>query len=108
MPREDATRTIIAAFVRELGRRFSGRGRLYLAGGASLVYQGFRPHTVDIDYRVELEAGDDSRFIQALRAAQRTVPLNVEPASPADFVPLPAGWQERSQFLTQEGGLHPG
>ncbi len=98
MPRDDATRTSIAAFLRELGRRFSGRGRLYLAGGASLVYQGFRPHTVDIDYRLELDTGDDSQFIQAVRAAQRIVPLNVEPASPADFVPLPAGWVDSCCF----------
>ena len=105
MPRDDATRTNIAAFLHELGRQFHGRAALYLAGGASLVYEGFRPRTVDIDYRVELQSGDDSQFIQALRAAQRTVPVNVEPASPADFIPLPAGWQDRSRFLTQEGGL---
>lgn len=31
--------------------------------------------------------------------------LNVEPASPADFIPLPSGWRDRSRFLRQEGGL---
>jgi hypothetical protein len=103
--REEATRERIAAFLHELGRRFSGRGALYLAGGSMLVYEGFRPRTVDVDYRIELTAGDDSQFIQALRAAQRAVNLNIEPASPADFIPLPSGWRERSRFLTQEGGL---
>jgi hypothetical protein len=103
--RDDATRASIDAFLRELGRRFTGRGALYLAGGSMLVYQGFRPRTLDIDYRIELTAGDDTQFIQALRATQRVVHLNVEPAFPGDFIPLPAGWRERSRFLVQEGGL---
>lgn len=105
MAREDATRANIGAFLRELGRRFTGRGALYLVGGSMLVYQGLRPRTLDVDYRIELTAGDDTQFIQALRATQRVIPLNVEPASPADFIPLPAGWRERSRFLVQEGGL---
>jgi len=63
------------------------------------------PRTVDIDYRIELTSGDDGEFIQALRATQRLITLNVEAASPADFIPLPQGWRERSTFLTREGGL---
>ncbi len=105
MPRRDATKTEITAFLRELGRRFKGSGSLFLVGGSMLVYQGYRPRTVDIDYRVELVTGDDGEFIQALRATQRLINLNVEAASPADFIPLPQGWRERSTFLTQEGGL---
>lgn len=105
MAREETTRAGIDAFPRELGRRFAGRAVLYLAGGSMLEYEGFRSRTLDIDYRVEITAGDDGQFIQALRAAQRAVNLDVEPASPADFIPLPAGWRERSRFLVQEGGL---
>lgn len=105
MSRRDATRPEIAAFLRELGRRFRGSGALYLVGGSILVYQGYRPRTADIDYRVELTSGDDGLFIQALRATQRAVNLNVEAASPADFIPLPRGWKDRSPFLIQEGGL---
>lgn len=37
MAREDATRASIDAFLRELGRRFAGRGALYLAGGSMPV-----------------------------------------------------------------------
>ncbi len=96
MSRRDATRAEIAAFLRELGRRFKGSGSLFLVGGSMLVYQG---------YRIELTSGDDGEFIQALRATQRLITLNVEAASPADFIPLPQGWRERSTFLTREGGL---
>ncbi len=96
MPRRDATRAEITAFLRELGRRFKGSGSLFLVGGSMLVYQGYRPRTVDIDYRIELTSGDDGEFIQALRATQRVIDLNVEAASPADFIPLPQGWRDRA------------
>ena len=28
--------------------------------------------------------------------------MNVELASPADFIPLPGGWRERSLFVTRD------
>ena len=70
-----------------------------------MVFQGFRPLTQDIDYQVELNAGDDQDFTSAVRRAQREINLNVERASPADFIPLPRGWQERSPFLGRYGDL---
>ena len=78
--RRAATRSEIAAFLHELGRRFQGSGSLYLVGGSTLVYLGYRPRTQDIDYRIELSSGDDGLFVGALRAtlnptirSQRTV-----------------------------------
>ena len=35
----------------------------------------------------------------------RQLRINVELASPADFIPLPAGWEERSVFAAREGRL---
>ncbi len=80
MPRRDATRAEIAAFLRELGRRFKGSGSLFLVGGSMLVYQGYRPRTVDIDYRIELTSGDDGEFIQALRAMPSRYVHNIKTA----------------------------
>ena len=31
--------------------------------------------------------------------------MNVKLASPADFIPVPAGWQDRSLFVSREGAL---
>src|SRR2546425_5802488 len=33
------------------------------------------------------------------------VEINVELASPADFLPVPQGWEDRSTFVTREGRL---
>lgn len=37
------------------------------------------------------------------RATTIDIDVNVELASPADFIPVPPGWEERSRFITQEG-----
>ena len=36
---------------------------------------------------------------------KETLHINVELASPADFVPPLRGWEERSPFIVQEGSL---
>lgn len=104
MGREPATRERIERFLRELGRRNRGEGRLYLVGGAQMVYAGFRGQTEDIGYMIRLE-GDHQEFTSAVRALIRELNLSVEPAGPADFFPLPSGWEERSQFIGRYGRL---
>lgn len=37
------------------------------------------------------------------RALKERLQMNLEIASPADFIPVPAGWEERSPFIGQEG-----
>lgn len=105
MPRLDATRDRIDRFLRRLGQVFRGQGRLYLVGGSLMVFQGYRPLTQDVDYMVQLIAGDDQDFTSALRQVQREINLNMERASPGDFIPLPRGWQDRSPFLGRYGSL---
>jgi hypothetical protein len=79
----------IRAFVRELGREARRDTKLYLTGGASAVLQGWREATLDIDVRFE-------RLKEGLE-------VNVELASPPDFVPELRGWRERSPFVVREG-----
>lgn len=102
--REPVTRERIERFLRQLGRRYHGGGRLYLAGGTQMVYAGFRHQTEDIDYMIRLE-GDHEQFTTAVRSLVRELDLSVEPASPRDFIPLPRGWEERSRFIGRYGRL---
>jgi hypothetical protein len=102
--REPATRTRIERFLRELGQRYHGGGRLYLVGGTQMVYLGLRRQTEDIDYALEL-AGDHQEFTAAVRSLIRELDLSVEPAHPGDFIPLPTGWAERSRFIGRYGRL---
>lgn len=90
----------IRAFARELGREARGATKLYLTGGATAVLHGWRTTTVDIDVRLEPEADE---LLLAIARLKDALDVNVELASPPDFIPELPGWRERSPFLFSEG-----
>lgn len=95
----------IELFLQRLGRQFSKPGRIYLVGGTTMVYEGLRQQTLDIDLALEIANEDHSAFITVVRQLKESLSLNIELASPADFIPLPAGYRERSQFVGRYGQL---
>ena len=94
----------IERFLRELGRRYHGTGGIYLVGGSQMVYRGFRSQTEDIDYVAWLD-GDHQEFVSAVRSLITEMDVSVEQAGPGDFIPLPSGWEDRSQFIGRFGRL---
>jgi hypothetical protein len=74
--------------------------QVYLVGGATAVVEGWRQATIDID--LALGPGHDA-VLRAIPAIKEMLDVNVELASPADFIPVKSGWQERSPFVAQEG-----
>lgn len=44
-------------------------------------------------------------LLHAIPRLKNDLQINVELVSPADFVPVPEGWQDRSIFVTREGRL---
>ncbi len=92
----------ISAFLRALGRASRTDARVYLVGGATAVIEGWRASTVDVDLRIEPDADDVLRAIPALK---ESVGVNVELASPSDFIPELPGWRGRSTFVRREGRL---
>jgi hypothetical protein len=87
-------------FMGDFGRAATAEGVCYLAGGATAVLVGWRGTTVDVDIRLEPE---QESLLRALPELKEKLRINVELASPADFIPLPAGWEERSPFVAREG-----
>lgn len=78
--------------------------RLYLVGGSVLVDLGLRQQTLDIDY---VATAEDPR---ALAELERQLPklkdqldVNVEPADPGDFMPVPRSALERSRYIRSYG-----
>jgi hypothetical protein len=92
----------IHRFLRALGREADADGACYLTGGASAVLIGWRESTIDVDIRLEPET--DS-LLRAIALLKDRLSINVELASPADFIPVPPGWRDRSVFVRREGGL---
>ena len=100
--REAVTAARLRAFMRALAAEAREPGRVYLAGGASAVLKGWREGTLDVDLKFVPE---NDRILRAIPAMKETLHINVELASPADFVPPLRGWEERSPFIVQEGSL---
>jgi hypothetical protein len=100
--RELADAARIRRFMRILGAEAAEDGALYLTGGATAVLVGWRASTVDVDILLVPEQESVLRAVPRLKDELR---VNVELASPRDFVPVPAGWEDRSVFVTREGRL---
>ncbi|MGN6586867.1 MAG: DUF6036 family nucleotidyltransferase [Solirubrobacterales bacterium] len=75
---------------------------MYLTGGATAVLEGWRPSTVDVDVRFEPDSDAALRQIAELK---ERLQVNVELASPLDFLPPLPGWRERSRFRLRAGNL---
>lgn len=89
----------------ELGRRFRHPGRVYLVGGTTLVYAGLRAQTIDVDLDYEVAPAFHGELIQTLRRLKDDLGINIEEASPAHFIPLPAGYADRARFVGRYGQL---
>jgi hypothetical protein len=98
--REIADADRIRRFMRSLGEEAGAETRVYLTGGASAVLIGWRDSTIDVDLKMVPEHDALFRAIPRLKERLR---INVEIASPGDFIPLPAGWEDRSPFISREG-----
>ena len=100
--RELAGAERIGQLMRALGREADQDGAVHLTGGATAVLLGWRPTTLDVDLALVPERDQLLRAIAHLKDELR---VNVELASPADFIPVPSGWEERGLFVAREGRL---
>jgi hypothetical protein len=75
---------------------------MYLTGGATAVLEGWRESTVDIDVRFE---PDSDAALGRIGEIKERLAVNVELASPLDFLPPLDGWRDRSRFRFREGNL---
>jgi hypothetical protein len=100
--REAVTEPRLRAFMRAIAAETRESGRIYIAGGASAVLRGWRSSTLDVDITIVPE---NDRILRAIPDVKERLQVNVELASPADFVPSLPGWEERSAFITREGAI---
>lgn len=100
--RKPADGARIRRLAAELARRAPAETRIYLTGGATAVLEGWRPTTIDVDIRLEPESDE---LLRAISELKDKLDINIELASPADFLPELPGWRERSRFRFDEAGL---
>ena len=92
----------IRRFMSSLGADAGAECRAYFTGGATAVLEGWRATTIDVDLSLVPE---DERLLRALPRIKDALKVNVELVSPADFIPVPAGWEDRSIFVQREGPI---
>ena len=89
-------------FMQELARASRGPGQVYFTGGATALLLGFREQTIDIDLKLDPEPAG---AFEAIAILKNRLNLNVELASPDDFIPRTADWRERSRHIASIGGV---
>lgn len=100
--RELTDRANIERFMHALGREAKASGRVYLTGGACAVLLGWREKTIDIDLKI---VPDEDYLLKTISDLKVKLNMNLELASPDDFIPELPGWDSRSLFIAQNGKL---
>lgn len=100
--RGDTNKDRLRTFMQALGRAAHEPARIYLTGGSTAVLFGWRESTVDIDLRFDPERDE---LFHLVSSAKDDLDINIELASPPDFIPEVPGWQDRSIFIAREGKL---
>jgi hypothetical protein len=86
----------------ELARTAPRRGvhRVYLVGGGTAVYLGWRPSSIDVDLH-----SDEEAVFRDIQAIKERLDLNIEFARPEDFVPPLQGAADRHVFIDAVGPI---
>ena len=98
--RRAVDRAKLEKFMAEIGRRATSAGTIYLTGGATALLIGIREQTIDIDIKLDPEPGG---VFEAIAELKESLGINVELASPDDFIPPLSEWRERSLWIASEG-----
>lgn len=96
----DATR--VEAFFQEISRAATKPADIFVTGGATAVLLGWRATTLDVDLKL---IPDSDELLRAIPKIKEKLQLNVELASPDQFIPELPGWRERCIFISQVGKL---
>lgn len=100
--RPEVTRDRLRALLHAIAESAPGPGpyRVYLVGGGTAVYVGWRPSSVDADLFSEEE-----EVFARIQEIKERLKINVEFARPEQFVPPLPGTENRHVFLERIGAV---
>jgi hypothetical protein len=100
--RQKVNAEALRRFMEAIGRSGRKNARIYFVGGATAVLLGWRNTTIDIDLKLVPEVND---ILKSLPQLKEQLQINIELASPDDFIPALPGWEGRSGFISREGTI---
>ena len=100
--REEITRERLVTLMKELARTAprGGTYRVYLVGGGTAVYLGWRRSSIDVGL-----FSDQQDVFQNIQAIKERLNMNIEFAGPDDFVPPLPGSPDRHVFVDTLGPI---
>jgi hypothetical protein len=98
--RREASLATLKQFMQELAAAARSPGKVYFTGGATALVLGFRERTIDLDIKLDPEP---QGAFEAIAVLKNQLNINVELASPDDFIPRTADWRERSRHIASFG-----
>jgi len=98
--RHDLTKERLRALMREIARTAPRGGpyRVFLVGGGTAVYAGWRSSSIDADL-----FSDEESVFRDIQAIKERLNVNVEFARPEQFVPALRGSVDRHLFIETVG-----
>lgn len=102
--RNELTRERLAALLREIARDAPGRGgpfRVYLVGGGTAVWAGWREASIDADLFSESE-----ELFEDVQGMKERLNVNIEFTRPEHFVPPLSGTEDRHVFIEAIEPVH--
>jgi hypothetical protein len=103
--RQSVNRERLESFLSRLGERFRHPARIYLVGGTTLVFEGWREQSIDVDLTFIVADEYHAELVRVIKDLKDQLAINVEEASPADFIPVPAGFQDRAIYVGRYGQI---
>ena len=97
--RQKVNLELLEEFMSAFARGVKSPTRVYLVGGATAVMFGWRESTIDIDLKLISETD----VLKTIPEIKESLQVNVELASPDDFIPALPGWEMRSSFIKRIG-----
>ncbi len=94
--RDKLTTEKLKDFMRQFARRSKGPGAVYFTGGTTALLLGIREQTIDIDLKLDPEP---SGAFEAIAELKNELNINIELASPGDFIPTPSSWKDNSLHI---------
>lgn len=98
--RQLADKARVEAFLAALAREANADTDIFVVGGTSAVLVGWRTTTIDLDLVIRPES---DAMLRAIPALKERLQLNIELASPDQFIPVPTGWEQRSPIISSYG-----
>ena len=101
--RDISDEKIIFRFMEEMGRFVKNPVTIYLNGGSTAVLLGIRKTTIDVDIKFLPE---NNEVYNGIRELKEKLNMNIEIASPDQFVPQLPGWAERCISIAKYGTVN--